>query len=227
MKILVIDNNIDRDSWGAASIVRFAREVSGATVTVRRAPEQDLPADPLAFDRVVVSGSKTTATDDAPWIEKLSVFMRNLLDAGRPLLGVCYGHQMLARTLGGKQVVHQAAAPEFGWSRIETIAPSVLMAGLPEVFYSYSSHFDEVIELPPGTKLLARSEACSIQAFQAEGRPVFGIQFHPERNLAEAKQSLAQRKKLGVPKVLLHPDKSDKLFDPKVGETIFRNFFTL
>jgi len=102
---------------------------------------------------------------------------------------------------------------------------SPLLAGLPKSFWSFSAHFEEVYTLPQGFKAFAKSDWCGIQGFQLEGKPVFGVQFHPERNIEEGEDSFRERREKGVPKVLLHPEKSENLFDAKVGELIFANFF--
>lgn len=229
MKVLIIDNTIDQSSWGSPELVRFARSFPGVTVYVRRAPEQDLPASPSGFDRVIVSGSKTAATEDAPWIFRLHEFILRSLGEGKPFLGVCYGHQSLIRALSGKQSVRRAACAEFGWTKIQLLKKQStgFFAGLPQEFYSFSSHFDEVCELPSGVQVLARSELCEIQACQIEGKPVFGIQFHPEKNLEEAQKTLVERKKKGVPQELLEPNRGAELYSPQVGETLFRNFLGL
>ncbi|MGZ3699992.1 MAG: type 1 glutamine amidotransferase, partial [Bdellovibrionota bacterium] len=186
MKILVIDNNLDRDCWGAEDLRRLLRSFSGATAHVRRAPQEDLPRDASGFDRIVVSGSRTSCLADAPWIEKLLEFIRGAVTRGTPLLGVCYGHQALVRALGGTEMVRKSAADEYGWSRIEVLEDSPLLKGVGKRFYSFSAHSEEVRQLPRGMKRLARSEACEIQACWLEGKPVYGIQFHPEKDVSDA-----------------------------------------
>ena len=225
MKILIVDNNVERPYWGSPSICRFAAAVAGATVHVRRAPQDDLPADLMQFDRVVLSGSGTSCLAQADWIDNLDSAIRKWVDAGTPLLGVCYGHQSVVRALAGRQHLQPAENAEFGWSRIERTEESPLLAGLPKSFWSFSAHFEEVYTLPQGFKAFAKSDWCGIQGFQLEGKPVFGVQFHPERNIEEGEDSFRERREKGVPKVLLHPEKSEKLFDAKVGELIFANFF--
>jgi GMP synthase (glutamine-hydrolysing) len=225
MKVLIIDNNIDPDSWGATPLRRMAALAEGATVYVRRAPHEDLPSSPTAFDRIIVSGSKTSATEDAPWIDSLHRFIRSSVDHGVPFLGVCYGHQMLCRALGGKPAVRRGERAEFGWTKIErTETRSSLLEGIPQTFYSFSAHFDEVASLPQGMRLLARSQACAIQACELEGKPVFGIQFHPEKNADEGEHLLKQRKRYGLPQELLNPGQGKKLFDQEASERIFKNF---
>jgi GMP synthase (glutamine-hydrolysing) len=227
MKILILDNNIDRDSWGASDLRDYAKKTTGATVYVRRPPQGDLPRDPKLFDRIIVSGSKTSVLEDAPWIESLHEFIRKTVNGNQPFLGVCYGHQSLIRSLGGKEDVGLSLEPEFGWTQVELVNESPLFKGLPKKFYSYSSHFDEVKKLPQGILRLAQSKDCQIQACQLEKKPIFGIQFHPEKSLLEAEKALAERKKTGKPKKLLFPRQGKKYYDPKVAEKIFENFFSL
>jgi GMP synthase (glutamine-hydrolysing) len=225
MKILIIDNTIDRDCWGSQDLCRLAHLATGATVVVRRAPEGDLPKNPSEFDRIIVSGSKTSALSDEPWIHDLFNFIRRSIEMKKPYLGVCYGHQALIRAISSdKSYVRKAEQAEFGWSRIQVLDSTSLLQNLPSSFYSFSAHFEEVSRLPPGMKHLASSEACFIQACQLENYPVFGIQFHPEKSLAEAKKVLSERKEKGSPPNLLYPNKSEELYNPTYGETLIKNF---
>lgn len=227
MKILIIDNNIIKESWGCENLRQFARKVPGSTITVRRAPQDDLPSSPLAFDRIVASGSVTGATDDAPWIEHLLAFIRKAVEAKIPYLGVCYGHQMLARALGGKNAVRRAAQAEFGWTKIEVKGESRILKGLPKEFYSFSSHQDEVMSAPASAEVVARSERCANQSFFVKGVPAFGIQFHPEKSLEECEKAFVNWKKDFRKKDTLLPNRGKTIYDADVGETIFRNFFEL
>lgn len=226
MRLLVIDNTLDPTSWGSSDLARFGRLVPGTTVFVRRAPHEDLPESPRSFDRIIVSGSRTSCLEDAPWIAGLHDFVRRAIDEGKPYLGVCYGHQTLIRALGEKSQVRKAARPEYGWTRIELLERSRLFEGLPGEFHTFSSHQEEVSRLPAGMTLLARSEDCPIQACELADKPVFGIQFHPERDAEGADRSFREWKKKGE-KQLLHPSRTSELYDAKVGETIFGNFLRL
>jgi GMP synthase (glutamine-hydrolysing) len=224
MKILIIDNTIDPSSRGSKDLRRLAHVAQGSTVVTRRAPDRDLPKTARGFDRIILSGSKTSALEDAPWISELHELVRDALNEKIPFLGVCYGHQTLVRVLGEKNLCRRAEVAEVGWTEIELIGESPLLRGLPKKFFSFSSHFEEVGNLPPGMKNLARSEDCSIQACQLESRPVYGIQFHPEKDVEEADKIFAEKKKLNHPKNLLHPGKSKTLYNPLIGEQIFKNF---
>ncbi len=227
MQILIVDNTIDPDSWGASDLGRLARKSPGVTIHVRRAPQEDLPRDLALFDRIIVSGSKTSVLEEAPWIEKLDDLIQRCLDQGKPLLGICYGHQALVRVLGGKQLLRRTDTGEFGWARIKlTASPeaSPLTRGLPREFHSFAWHYDEVVSLPRGMRNLATSRDCAIQACQLEDRPVYGLQFHPERAPEDGQSSLDRLKKEKPKFQLLHPAGGARLFDPRIGETLFSNF---
>jgi GMP synthase (glutamine-hydrolysing) len=198
-----------------------------STLYVRRAPEGDLPKNPQGFDRIIVSGSKTSCLDDSPWVGELIEFVKRAVSYQKPYLGICYGHQILARALGSKESVRKAEMGEFGWSKIEILDSSSLFKGVPQSFYSFSSHYEEVSQLAKGVKNLARSEACQTQACQLEKLPIYGIQFHPEKSLEEAKNSLIKHKKSNNPPPLLNATRSDELHNPKIGEKLFQNFLQL
>lgn len=150
--------------------------------------------------------------------------IRLAVERSIPLLGVCYGHQMIAKTYGGANVVRKSPAPEFGWVRINQTREHPLFEGLPRTFYSFQAHFEEIRTAPEGMVVTAESERCAIQAFYFEKKPLFGVQFHPERNADEGQRSLALRRK-AVPKDCIFGDgKAKSVFNENVARILFRNF---
>jgi GMP synthase (glutamine-hydrolysing) len=122
---------------------------------------------------VILSGGPASVYDaGAPGLE------RELLELGVPVLGICYGMQLLARELGGE--VQEAEVGEFGRSQLTVREPGRLLDGTPEQQTCWMSHRDAVIAPPPGFIALASSTASPVAAFESAERAVYGIQFHPE-----------------------------------------------
>jgi GMP synthase (glutamine-hydrolysing) len=113
-----------------------------------------------------------------------------------PTLGICGGHQALALAHGAPvgpvfrvpaATTSYAGMPKVqGETRVRMLGdPDPLLAGLPEEFTVAASHVDEVKEVPPGFRLLAIGDPCHIQVLRADRRPLWGVQFHPERPAGE------------------------------------------
>ncbi len=97
-----------------------------------------------------------------------------------PLLCICVTHQLLATTYGGKTQL--ANRPEYGPVEVSVLEEDRILGGLGPSFTAWESHKDEVVSVPSGFRVLARSENCAIQAIRHEKKDVFGVQFHPEVN---------------------------------------------
>jgi GMP synthase-like glutamine amidotransferase len=173
---------------------------------------------------VIVSGSKTDAIEQASWIDRLLDLIREAVAVKIPYLGVCFGHQMLARAFGEVTGLRKSQRPEYGWVEVRNLEQSPLTRDLPRQFYSFAAHFDEVSVVPAGFRVLANSECCSVQACQLANLPVYGIQFHPEKNLEEGEKILQVRDDMQVPKELLNRHRGHLLYNPDVGRILIRNF---
>lgn len=101
-----------------------------------------------------------------------------IYQAGVPILGICYGLQLMAHQLGGQVV--PGPIREYGPARVEVETPDVLFRDLPRTFQVWMSHGDRVERLPPGFQVLARTEATPYAAFADPRRRLYGVQFHPE-----------------------------------------------
>src|SRR6202140_1809427 len=122
---------------------------------------------------VILSGGPASVY--APGAPRLE---RGLLELGVPVLGICYGMQLLVHELGGR--VEQAEVGEFGRRALTVSEPGGLLAGLPREQTCWMSHRDTVFEPPPGFTALASSSASPVAAIEHRGRRIYGIQFHPE-----------------------------------------------
>lgn len=152
-------------------------------ITVLDPPAGDPLPDPERAPPTVVTGSPAMVTDEAPWSLACERWIERFVDRAdrTPLLGVCYGHQLLARALGGT-VGDQPNGREIGTCRVELTEDgqaSELFAGLPSELMVQSSHQQSVLALPAGARHLAHNAHDAHQAF-CFGSNAFGVQFHPE-----------------------------------------------
>lgn len=176
----------DFDAW---FVRRLAR--GGLAVEVSRPFLEPLPSAG-GLHGVLVTGALESVTAPAPWMLEAG---RWLLEAARqaPVLGVCFGHQLLAHALGAR-VERNPAGFEAGTREIrltEAGRRDPLFEGLPERFAAQETHEDHVPALPPGAVLLAGNAHAPVQAF-AVGDAIRGVQFHPEID-APLARSLAER----------------------------------
>lgn len=142
--------------------------------------EDPLPP-PSSVSVAIVTGSSAMLDDPCDWIEPCATWLRELVAQGTPLLGICFGHQLLAHALGGK-VSENPNGIEVG--TVETVltaaaAGDTLFSDLPPRLSVQASHRQAVTRLPPGAVRLAASAQDPNHAFRY-GENVWGIQFHPE-----------------------------------------------
>lgn len=130
---------------------------------------------------VVVTGSSAMVSDRESWSEQTATWLRDAVRQGRPVLGICYGHQLLAHALGG--IV--GASPngrEIGTVEVtlSTEAKSdALLGGLGTPLTVHATHRESVLRLPPGAQRLGHSALDGVHAFRVGDR-AWGVQFHPE-----------------------------------------------
>jgi GMP synthase (glutamine-hydrolysing) len=153
----------------------IARRVRDCGVFSELLPH-DVGAEELAARRprgIILSGGPASVyAEGAPRLD------RRLLELGVPVLGICYGMQLLVHELGGR--VEQARVGEFGRSDLHVGDPGVLLSGLPREQTCWMSHRDTVYEAPPGFTALASSSSSPVAATEDVARGIYGIQFHPE-----------------------------------------------
>jgi GMP synthase (glutamine-hydrolysing) len=151
----------------------FRRELD-ATLAEFDVTQCELP-ETFAYDGVVITGSRASVYWDEPWIDALVQWTAEATSHDLPMLGVCYGHQVLAEALGGR--VTDMGEYEIGYREIRIVDESDLFGGVPDSFTAFTTHSDHVSELPPGAVLLAENDY-GVHAFRKGN--AFGVQFHPE-----------------------------------------------
>jgi GMP synthase (glutamine-hydrolysing) len=177
MRVLSIIHSTD----GRTELFAPAVQAAGHTLEEWSFVWDTPPPRPLDdYDAVLVFGGVMHADQDDhhPWLARETAWLRELLDRGIPILGVCLGVQLLARAAGGR-VRRMPAGPEIGWYDIElTNAGAVdpVLGSLPRQFEALQWHH-YTYEVPDGAVELAQSERCT-QGFRLGN--AWGVQFHPE-----------------------------------------------
>ena len=157
----------------------------------------EIPASPTEADGWLVTGSRHGVYDDLPWIEPLKAFLRDVHDAGVPLAGVCFGHQIMAEALGGS-VVKSDRGWGCGVHEYTLTGTAPWMADTPETLAIHAMHQDQVVAPPPGSRVIAESPFCPFAAL-AYGQTGFSIQPHPEFDADFERALIEMRRGNGVP----------------------------
>ncbi len=189
----------DFEAWIGAGL----GDVPWRTVDVTTGPAP-LP-EPTHPTGIVVTGSPAMVSHREPWSEAAADWLAHAARAGAPILGICYGHQLLAHALGGRAGPNPRGR-EIGTVSVRRLAPGTqdpLFAHLPEHFPAHVTHEESVLELPEGAVPLAANEHDAHQAFRW-GRHAWGVQFHPEFDAAITRGYIFQRR----------PDLRREGFDP-------------
>lgn len=170
MRIWVVDNG---SQWTHRQwrVLRYLK--ADTQIVPNTTPVAELKAANL--DGLLLSGGAARVGLDG----KLGAVGDYLDHLTIPILGVCAGHQYMAKHFGG-EAAPGANGPEFGATEITVLDPGDILRDVPTKTTVWSSHHDEVSVLPPGFKILASSEACPVQVMRHTTRPLFGMSFHPE-----------------------------------------------
>jgi GMP synthase-like glutamine amidotransferase len=177
------------------------------------------------YDHIIISGSEDSVLNDKEYIYKEMELIRECVDKGIPTLGICFGHQMIARALLGLDGVRRRESPEIGWKKVTVHKSSPLFEGLENEFFIFNSHFDEVHNLTDEFEILASSEMCDAQVFQVVGKPVWGIQFHPEIDIESGKKFIGDLKQI-FPDLDFDFNRAiNEVNDSGISKKLFENFY--
>jgi len=136
-----------------------------------------------AHDMILLGGSgHYSATDEGMWLHRALDTLRDVHARRKPTFASCWGFQAMARALGGR-VVHDLANAEIGTIELFLTAEGKrdpVFRPLSQRFLGQAGHEDQVVQLPPGTRLLASSDRVANQAYCFIGLPIYCTQFHPE-----------------------------------------------
>ncbi|MEO7756055.1 MAG: glutamine amidotransferase, partial [Dokdonella sp.] len=156
---------------------------------------EELPADVRGYAGVVVTGSPAMVSERLRWSEDTAAWLRATIDKETHVLGVCYGHQLLAHALGGRVDYHPSGREvgTVGIERLAAGADDALLQASPPSFMAHASHQQSVLELPKEAVTLARSAHDPHHAVRYAPR-VWGLQFHPEFSVEIMRGYLRRRR---------------------------------
>ncbi|HUY70537.1 MAG TPA: type 1 glutamine amidotransferase [Candidatus Baltobacteraceae bacterium] len=189
VRILILNCDYDPNprTNGARLLKRQAAAAGISNISIKNILKgaKVTDSDVLSSDAVLITGSRASAYERKKWIRYLGGLIRKLDSAHIPVLGVCFGFQIAAQSLGG--AVDRAVTGEEGFGPV-TLTPAGridwLFEGVPPQFHVYQSHNDVVTALPKGARKLA-SNRHSIQAYSL--REFRCVQFHPEIGIGTAR----------------------------------------
>lgn len=200
----------------------FRRELD-ASLAEFDVTQCELP-ETFAYDGVVITGSRASVYWDEPWIESLLEWTADAAARDLPILGVCYGHQVLAEALGGR--VDDMGEYEIGYREVRLVDESDLFGGVSDSFTVFTTHSDHVVDLPPGAALLAENDY-GVHAFR-KGH-AFGVQFHPEYDPQTA-ESVTRGKEGQLPderiQAVIDGITHERYADACEAKQLFENFVT-
>ncbi|MGH8870404.1 MAG: type 1 glutamine amidotransferase [Acidimicrobiia bacterium] len=153
----------------------------------------ELPGDPAECDAWITTGSRYSVNDDEPWIRDLEVFVRNVAAAEVPFVGICFGHQLIAKALGGS-VIRSERGWGVGVKEVEVRDD----LGLGGPYRVLNGHQDQVETLPLGGEVLGWNEHCPVSMLGVGGT-MLGIQGHPEFEASYTKAVMESRRGTEIP----------------------------
>lgn len=175
MKIAVLDLCVwlpeyqwDQSRFGPLVAAWAARGLPGSIFTILDIGVGDPLPDPADYDGYILSGSEMGVYDDAPWMQPLREWLVRVRDAGKPMFGICFGHQIIADTFGGK--AEKTGPAEVGVRAFD-------IGGKTRKGHVW--HQDQVTEVPPGATVIGSANYCPIAALSYDF-PAMSVQFHPE-----------------------------------------------
>ncbi len=185
MHLAVLVTNTDRSDFAARhprDDEKFRRLIASVRpawqISAFDLPEGRFPAEIAAFDGLVIGGSPASVNDPAAWIARLMRLIVEAHDTGIPMVGACFGHQAIAKALGG-EVRPNPSGWVFGAVDTPISLPAPWMPDSARRITLAAAHGEQVTALPPGAQVLGGTAACPIGCYRI-GQAVFAIQHHPE-----------------------------------------------
>lgn len=130
------------------------------------------------YTHLLISGSTQSVAEENEWYQDLDAIIHRFISDEKSILGICFGHQFIVRHLLGKEHVRKSPTPEIGWTKI-VLSDNPVFSRMDSL-KSAVFHYDEVFDLDDRFEITARSDRCTVHGFQVKGKPIWGVQFHPD-----------------------------------------------
>lgn len=191
--ILILDYSTDNSE---SAVVRKWLPDSVTTLYIDTEASFPEDLDQQSYTHVIHTGSALSINEPAPFTQRAIRFIRSIRDQGIPQMGICYGHQLVCLALVGPSAVRRSPnGPEVGWKSVTFCDSTIKIPGTSSCETIWQFHYDEVMELPEGSELLATNDHTSIQAHVNSKQRLLGTQFHPEFNKTDGNQVFAKERK--------------------------------
>jgi len=168
----------DFDDWIIYHVEKFTKNIKVINIF----DNEKLPSLNNA-EGFIITGSHNMVSDELDWSLKLEKYIRKINLKNIPLLGICYGHQLISKALGGKSNFNKKGI-EIGKVKINnrnTSLGDLLFRSFPKQFYAFETHYQSIIKLPANAVILASNHKDKHQAVRFS-KYIWGVQFHPEFN---------------------------------------------
>lgn len=184
MHIAVLTTNTDDSAFAARhprDVEKFRALMQGVRpgwrVTAFDLPRGRFPENVQGFDGFLIGGSPSSVHDEDAWIDRLMAVIRQAFAAGKPLAGACFGHQAIAKALGGVVGPNEDGFV-LGTAETAVVAPAPWMEPVTR-FRLAAAHGEQVTALPPGAEVIGQTPGCAAACYRIGDR-VFATQYHPE-----------------------------------------------
>ena len=185
IRVLIIDNAVHRflfkPSWHWTTHLRGVDTRTVNLPSGRRLPNLE------GFTHILLTGSEASILDPKPWFDTEAKLIREAVKREIPILGSCFGHQMLVYALTGPEFLQPSTPPEVGWADVEMTGFDPVFDELPPCWRTFVYHFDEVVDPPPPWIKVGKTKHCDTHLLRYGGHAVWGVQAHPEISSRKAK----------------------------------------
>lgn len=184
------------------------------------------PYLPEGTSSIIITGSKAMITDEEPWMKVTAAWIRSIDHSNIPILGICFGHQLLAYTYGGK-VGYHPEGPEYGQSRIRKVGnehSDPIFRELPEEFSGYVAHYQSVLQLPEHACVLAANDFEASHGVKFKNN-IWGMQFHPEFNAKIAYHYLKYQEEVLIRRGYRMDQLYEQIQEVEYGKQILQRFY--